>query len=708
MTSDMNKEGSPMKSRKNRLAVEKSPYLLQHVDNPVDWYPWGEEAFEKAKAENKPIFLSIGYSTCHWCHVMAHESFEDPEVANLMNDTFVSVKVDREERPDIDNIYMAAARLSTGSGGWPLTVIMTPDKKPFLTATYIPKENRYGTMGMLELIPKIREIWSKQREEVIQSADQFVEALHKTDQYISGDAPGERALESAFEQFEITFDSRFGGFGKSPKFPSPHNLMFLLRYWKRKNSPKALEMVEKTLTEMRKGGIYDHLGYGFHRYATDQQWLLPHFEKMLYDQALLAMVYLETCQATGKEEYADTASEIFEYVLRDMTAPNGGFYSAEDADSEGEEGKFYIWRVDEIKRILGEKDSGIFAKVYGLEDDGNFEEQGAGRKTGDNIIHLENSWAQLADQMNLGERELKQKMLKSRKKLFEIRENRVHPHKDDKILSDWNGLMIASLAMGGRILGEAKFKDAARKAADFMLSDMRDDNGRLYHRYREGEAGISANLDDYAFLIWGLIELYHASFEIKYLKAALELNDVMLGQFWDHDSGGLFFSGDDTNDLILRLKEGFDGAAPSGNSVAAYNLLRLSRITADPEIEKKSSEICSLFSSEIRREPSGFAMLLNAVDFGIGPSYEIVIAGEEKAEDTGKMLDALNSSFIPNKVVIFRPPENNPQIAEIAKYTLNQRPLDGKATAYVCTDFACKSPTVNIDEMLQLIDQKPG
>jgi len=678
----------------NRLSAEKSPYLLQHADNPVDWYPWGDEAFEKAKSENKPIFLSIGYSTCHWCHVMEHESFEDPEVARLMNDAFVCIKVDREERPDIDNIYMTASRLATGGGGWPLSVIITPDKKPFFTATYIPRESVYGKMGMLELIPRIKELWISQRDEILQSADQFAEALRKNAQYEGGDVLSERILHSAFEQFEASYDSRFGGFGQAPKFPSPHNLMFLLRYWKRSGNSKALEMVEKTLSEMRRGGIYDHIGYGFHRYSTDPQWLLPHFEKMLYDQALLAMAYLEACQATGNDEYARTAREVFEYVMRDMTDPGGGFYSAEDADSEGEEGKFYVWNIEEIKELLGEREAELFIELYGIEEDGNYEEQAGGGKTGHSILHLKKSWREHASELNLTENDIDTIMEAARMKLFVRREKRIHPQKDDKVLTDWNGLMIAAFAMGGRILNEPRYEDAARKGADFILKNMRDSKGDLLHRYRQGESGIRAHLDDYAFFIWGLIELYQTGFEIKYLKAALELNDDMLKLFRDSDHGGLFYRGADSDDLIVRQKEIYDGATPSGNSVAAYNLLRLARIIADAEMEKISSEIFKLFSSEVKRVPSGFTMLLNAFDFLSGPSYEIVVSGKEGADDTAEMLRTINPKFIPNKIVVFRPDVKSPEITRLAAFTKDQKPIDGMATAYVCRDYSCDLPTI--------------
>lgn len=691
-----------MTARKNRLSKEKSPYLLQHADNPIDWYPWSEEAFEKAKSENKPIFLSIGYSTCHRCHVMEHESFKDDEVAGLMNESFVCIKVDREERPDIDNVYMTAARLATGGGGWPLTIIMTPDKKPFFTATYVPKDNRYGNMGMLELIPRISELWTQHKDDILQSADQFVEALKKNAHHKAGETPNERTLESAFDQFNITFDARFGGFGQAPKFPSPHNLMFLLRYWKRTNNPRALEMVEKTLTEMRKGGVYDHVGYGFHRYSTDSQWLLPHFEKMLYDQAMLAIAYLEAYQATRKEAYARTAREIFEYVLRDMTDPGGGFYSAEDADSEGEEGKFYVWSIEEIREILGE-DAELFNKVYGIEENGNFIEQASGRTTGDNIVHMQKSWEDLAAELNLDKADLRAKMESARKKLFEVREKRIHPHKDDKILVDWNGLMIAALSIGARIPGDATYEKAASNAADFILTKMRDSQGTLLHRFRNGEAAIAANLDDYAFFVWGLLELYETGFDIKYLKAAIELNSEMLELFLDKETGGLFMSRE-SDDLIVRQKEAYDGAIPSGNSVAAYNLLRIARITTRAELEKISGEITSLFSSEINRAPSGFAMMLCAVDFALGPSSEIVISGKEGADDTVEMLRALNSVFIPRKVLIFRPEGEMPEISRIAEYTKDQNTIDGKATAYVCRNFSCDLPTTDPDEMMRLIE----
>ncbi len=693
----------------NRLVNEKSPYLLQHADNPVDWYPWGEEAFEKARKEDKPILLSIGYSTCHWCHVMEHESFEDPEVARLMNETFVSIKVDREERPDIDNIYMTVCQMISKSGcGWPLNVIMTPDNKPFYVATYIPKENRFGRVGMMELIPQVKELWNTKRGDVIKSADQITDVLKQGVQFSSnlkGEGLDETSLKEAFTELEGSFDSKNGGFGTAPKFPTPHNFLFLLRYWKRSGDVRALNIVEKSLQSMRMGGIYDHVGFGFHRYSTDQNWLVPHFEKMLYDQAMLAMAYVEVYQATGKKEYAKTADEIFTYVLRDMTDSSGGFYSAEDADSEGEEGKFYFWTKDEIQEVLGEGQSQLILKVFNVIDGGNFSGEATGRNAGSNILNIPHSLSEIASSQNISEDELVLRLDEARTKLFEVREKRIHPHKDDKILTNWNGLMIAALAKGAQVLNESKYIDAAKKSANFILENMRDKNGRLLHRYRDGDAGIKANADDYAFFIWGLIELYEASFDVRYLQTALELKKEMINHFWDIKNGGFYFTSDDGDDLIVRQKEINDGAIPSGNSVAMLNMLRLGRITADTDLEEKASMINGVFSKLIGRYPSAFTQFLVGLDFGIGPSYEVIIAGNSGAEDTGAMIKALRMRFVPNKIVLFRPTDKDAtKIATIAEYTTNHLSIGGKATAYVCLNYECKLPTTEIDKMLELLN----
>ena len=698
-------------ARPNRLVHEKSPYLLQHADNPVDWYPWGNEAFEKARKEDKPILLSIGYSTCHWCHVMEHESFEDPEVASLMNETFVSIKVDREERPDIDNIYMAVCQMiSKGNCGWPLNIIMTPDRKPFFAATYIPREARFGRAGMLDLIPRVKEIWTTQRDEVMKSANQITSALQQglgSSERLTGEELAESTLEKAYRQLEDNFDSINGGMGTAPKFPTPHNYLFLLRYWKRTGNEHALAIVKKSLQSMRLGGIYDHVGFGFHRYSTDPNWIVPHFEKMLYDQAMLAMAYIEAYQATGKKDYEQTAREIFTYVLRDMTDPSGGFYSAEDADSEGEEGKFYLWSEREIKQVLGKDDAEFFIKVFNVDEKGNFGEEATGRKTGDNILHLKKPVAEIALSLNIPEEELDKKIQSAREKLFTVREKRVHPHKDDKVLTDWNGLMIAALAKGAQAFNDPDYSVAAGRAVDFILKNLRDKNGKLLHRYRDGESGIRANLTDYAFLVWGLTELYEATFDVKYLETALELNSELIKNFWDEANGGFYFTSNDDEELLVRQKEINDGAMPSGNSVAMLNLVRLGRITANSDLEQKAAKIGEVFSKIVKQYPSAFTQLLVALDFGIGPSYEVVIAGDSKAEDTRVMLEALRKQFLPNKVVLFRATENNAaDISHFAEYAKNHSSLNGKATAYVCLNYECRLPTTDVRKMLDLLNAK--
>jgi uncharacterized protein YyaL (SSP411 family) len=688
----------------NRLINELSPYLRQHAHNSVDWYPWGTEAFERAQSEDKPIFLSIGYSTCHWCHVMAHESFEDPEVARLMNEAFVSIKVDREERPDIDSVYMSICHLMTGGGGWPLTIIMTPDKRPFFAATYIPRAGRFGLIGMMELIPGVRELWASRRGEALNVSGRIATLLQQTSQGMPGAELNETTLELAYEQLAKLFDGRHGGFSNAPKFPTPHNLLFLLRYWKRTGDSAALDMVEKTLQAMRRGGIYDHVGFGLHRYATDSQWLVPHFEKMLYDQAMSAMAYTEAYQATGKGDYGKTAREIFTYVLRDMTAPEGGFYSAEDADSEGEEGKFYLWTQEEVFRLFGDEERDFVARVFNIEKDGNFAEQRTGRKSGVNILHVTKSLEELASDLILSRSDLESHLEAIRQKLFAYREKRVHPMKDDKILTDWNGLMIAALAKGAQYFDEPEYAEAARHAADFLVGNMRKTDGRLWHRYRDGQAGVQANLDDYAFLVWGLVELYEAVFAVKYLRVAVELTEDMLRHFWDGDTGGLYLTPEDGESLLVRKKEIHDGAIPSGNSVAMLNLLRLGRMTATPDWEEKAAAVGRAFSQSVKQSPSAHSQLMVALNFGVGPSYEVVIAGNAQAEDTSTMVKALRTRFLPNKVVLLNPDEqDSPEMSQLAAFTRNQTSIEGKATAYVCLNYNCKSPTTDVNKMLELL-----
>jgi hypothetical protein len=693
-----------MTRKHNRLIFQKSPYLLQHAENPVDWYPWSEETFEKAKKENKPVFLSIGYSTCHWCHVMAHESFEDPKVAKLMNETFVSVKVDREERPDIDGVYMTVCQMMTGSGGWPLTIIMTPSKEPFFAATYIPKETRYGRVGMLTLIPRIKELWSTRQSDVMSSATKFTASLQNTVLEAPGEALNESLLHLAHEQLTKRFDEHHGGFGNAPKFPTPHNILFLLRYWKRTGNEKALKMAERTLQSMRRGGIYDHVGFGFHRYSTDSRWLVPHFEKMLYDQALLAIAYIEAYQATGNKEYAQIAREIFTYVLRDMTSPEGGFYSAEDADSEGEEGKFYTWTNDEIQSTLPGKEANLALKLFNISEEGNFVDKVDGSKSGPNILHTTKSIDELASNLSMSILDLRAQIEEIREKLFAYRERRTHPYKDDKILTDWNGLMIAALAKGAQVFNEPEYSIAATHAADFILKSARTADGRLLHRYRDGEAALTASVDDYAFLIYGLLELYEATFDINNLKTALELNEYLIWHFWDHENGGFYFTADDGEKLLVRQKEIYDGAVPSGNSVAMLNLLRLGRITASARLEEKAAKIGQAFHTNVSELASAYTQLMVAFDFAIGPSYEVVIAGDSQASDTKQMLNTLQRIFVPNKIVILHPTGQKPSlIDDIVPFIKNYTSKNGKANAYVCLNYNCQLPTNDVGSVLKLL-----
>ena len=687
----------------NRLIHEQSPYLLQHASNPVDWYPWGDEAFERARKLDRPVFLSIGYSTCHWCHVMEHESFEDPEVAALLNDSFVCIKVDREERPDIDAVHMAVAQVMTGSGGWPLTVVLTPERRPFFAGTYIPKHGVYGRPGMMQLLPAIDRAWRDDREGVLASAEKITGFLQQMNDVGEGTPLEPSVLDLAQQNLSRNFDPTFGGFGSAPKFPSPHQLSFLLRRWARTGDPAALEMVETTLRGMRRGGLFDHLGYGFHRYSTDARWLVPHFEKMLYDQAMLALAYLEAYQATGDGFYAETAREVFTYVLRDMTSPEGGFYSAEDADSEGVEGLFYVWTADELRDVLGEEAAGSFSTVYGVTEAGNFAVEATGHRSGLNILHHPRPLAEVARREGLAVGELERTLGEARRKLLERRDQRIRPLRDDKVLTDWNGLMIAALARGAVVLVEPEYADAAARAADFCLTELRDDRGRLLKRYRGGQAGLPAHLDDHAFLAWGLLELYEATFEARYLGEAISLSDDMLEHFAD-DDGGFFLTADDGEELLVRTREAYDGAIPSGNSVAASNLARLARITGDARYAQAADGVLRSFSRSVERAPEHFAALLTAADFAAGPSHEVVIAGERGDASTEAMLTALREPFLPHKVVLFRDGSlDEPPVSRFAPFTGAQRPVDGEATAYVCREQACEAPTTDVSRMLSLL-----
>ena len=690
-------------NKPNKLINEKSPYLLQHAYNPVNWFPWGDEAFEIANSEDKPIFLSIGYSTCHWCHVMEKESFEDDEVAKLMNDAFVSIKVDREERPDIDGIYMSVCQMITGSGGWPLTIVMTPDKKPFFTGTYFPKQNRFNRIGMMELIPRLKEIWITKKDEVIKSANEIASSLNNQNLISDTTVIDKSVLDKAYDELSKRYDETNGGFGSAPKFPSPHNLLFMLRYWKSRNQPKALEMVEKTLTEMRHGGIYDHIGFGFARYSTDQNWLVPHFEKMLYDQAMLVMAYTETYLVTKNNFYKETAQEILEYVLRDMTHPEGGFYSAEDADSEGEEGKFYLWDADELRNVLDKKESDFAIRVFSIADDGNWIDESKGMMPGTNILHLNKSTTELANEFNLSEDDFKRKLESVRKKIFLYREKRIHPHKDDKVLTDWNGLMISALARASQAFGDDRYSEVAIKSYSFIEKYLTEKDGRLIHRFRDGESGLPAHIDDYAFMINAAIDLYETTFEIEYLKRAIKLNDILMKEFWDEQSGGFYFTSSTSEELIARQKDVYDGAVPSGNSVALLNLIRLSRFTSNIYFEKKAYVIVKYFSGYVSKSPSAFCMFMCGLDFLFSASTEVVIVSDNKDNLGIKGINLIRSVFNPNKVVILKFDNTTTDYSELLSFTNYMKMKDNNTTFYVCRDYTCNQPVNSLIELEKLL-----
>ncbi|HPM25814.1 MAG TPA: thioredoxin domain-containing protein [Methanothrix sp.] len=699
MAKDPNQSKSPsaLSGPANRLISETSPYLLQHAHNPVDWYPWSEEAFQAAAREDRPVFLSVGYSTCHWCHVMARESFQDPEVADLLNRTFICIKVDREERPDIDQIYMKAALAMTGRGGWPLSIIMTADKKPFFAATYIPKRGSFGQAGMMEIIPRIGELWRENRDELLRSADQILDHLKQAAVVPSpeDEALDESLLKRGYDALASIYDPQNGGFGGAPKFPAPHNLLFLLRYWKRSKDAFALQMVEETLQAMSMGGVFDHLGGGFHRYSTDAGWRIPHFEKMLYDQATMAMAYTEAYQATGKKEYARTVQEILGYVLRDMTSQQGGFFSAEDADSEGEEGAYYLWGAEELKEVLEKEDLRLLIRLFDIYESGNFE-------TGRNILIARSTFKDAASVLGVSEGDLWRRWEGIRERLLSVREKRVHPQKDDKILADWNGLMISALAKAAQALNRPDYANAAARAADFILNEMKTEDGRLLHSYREGSA-ISGCLDDYAFLVWGLIDLYETLFEIKYLRAAAKLTRAMIEHFWDNGKGGLFFSPDDASDLPLREKAFRDGAIPSGNSAAMLDLLRLSHLTGQPEWENKAWQLARASGASAAGQTLGYTMLLSSLDYGLGPAIQIALVGKKEDEDAVEMLKVIRERFLPSKSVLLSQGEDTAEMAEFARGLAK---IEGKSAAYVCSGKSCRPPVTSPRELMLMLGEQ--
>lgn len=674
----------------NRLIFEKSPYLLQHAENPLDWYPWGDEAFDRARRENKPVFLSIGYSTCHWCHVMAHESFEDQETAELINRHFISIKVDREERPDIDNTYMTVCQMMTGSGGWPLTLLLTPERKPFFAATYLPKTSRGGMMGLRELAAKVAELWHSERRRIEQTGEQISASLLKLEQTTHQPAElTEQPLHAARHHFVQAFDRRHGGFGQAPKFPTPHNLSLLLRIAQRFQDEQAKLMALQTLQAIRLGGIFDQIGFGLHRYSVDERWLVPHFEKMLYDQALAAMAYLDARQACGEHFYEQVAREILDYLLRDLRHAEGGFYCGEDADSEGEEGTFYLWTVEEIKDILGEKDGGLFCRVYGISDKGNFE--------GRNIPHLAADLAETARALGLPAEEFAEILGRSRQQLLTARNRRIRPHRDDKILTGWNGLAVAALARGGALLEEPALITQAARTVDFIQQRLRSDQGRLLRRYRTGEAAIPGFLEDYSFLVFGLIELYQASFESRHLAAALSLNQEMLRLFSD-DQGSLYDTGADAEAIITRGHSHYDGALPAAGSIAVFNLLRLARLSGDPSLEERGEQLLARLLPAASQNPMAYSQLLMALDYALGPREEVVIALPHAEADPTEMLRVLRKTLRPRTLVLLKRPKDH-ELESLAVSVHGKKAADQQVTAWLCRNQSCHAPIVSAEEL---------
>ncbi|MBF0524911.1 MAG: thioredoxin domain-containing protein [Deltaproteobacteria bacterium] len=678
----------------NQLAHEKSPYLLQHADNPVDWYPWSDSAFEKARQENKPVFLSIGYATCHWCHVMAHESFEDIDVANYLNKNFVSVKVDREERPDVDQIYMFVCQALTGRGGWPLTVFLTPDQKPFYAGTYFPKLSRMGMPGFLDVLAQINNVWRKEPNRVLQSCEAINQAVNQPVKDLG--APPDMdisVLNRAYDQLTTAFDPQQGGFSQAPKFPTPHHMTFLLRRHDRDKMPSALKMVEKTLQAMRHGGIFDQIGLGFHRYSVDEKWLVPHFEKMLYDQALLAMAYVEAYQVTGDQTYARVAREIFTYVIRDMTDPEGGFYSAEDADTLGREGLFYVWRPEEVQAVLGQEEAGLYCRFYDITSAGNFEE-------GDSIPNMPIPALEFARLSGISPTELESRLEAAREKLFAARDKRVHPLKDDKIITSWNGLMIAALAKGAQALGDKSYAAAAGRAADFIKKNLMTPDGGLRRRYRLGDAASPGYLDDYAFLAWGLIELYEATLEVGHLEEALAITQQMMDLFWDEAGGGLTLSGKNNETLISKVKDVYDGAVPSGNSVAALNLWRLGRMTGRVDLEETADKLTKIFAHQVAAHPMAYTQFLIALDAMLGPSCEVVLVGNLGDDTTRAMAEMIQRAWLPRKVFLHWDDRGqNRRLAELAPFLNSLQALNGRPTVYVCQGYACRNPITDLESL---------
>ena len=679
----------------NRLINETSPYLLQHAHNPVDWYPWSEEALAQAEQQDKPILLSIGYAACHWCHVMEHESFENEQIAAIMNEYFINIKVDREERPDLDEIYMNAVQMLTGQGGWPMTMFLTPDLKPFYGGTYFPPDNRYGRPGFPRVLLGVAEAYRERRDAVGEQAEQIIGNLN---QLAAMEGHGHQLttdmLDRAYQDYLSRFDHHEGGFGSAPKFPPSMGLSLLLRHWHRTGNANALNMVEVTLEKMARGGMYDQLGGGFHRYSVDERWLVPHFEKMLYDNALLSVTYLEAYQATGKAFYRQVVTETLDYVLAEMyDAEKGGFYSTQDADSEGVEGKFFVWELDEVEGLLGEEKAKIFCEFYDITEPGNFEHK--------NILHVQTPAELFAKKLSMDLGELEDILAEGKRKLFEVREERIKPGLDDKILTSWNGLMIRSMAMGYQILGDERYREAAEKSAKFILSELSQDDGLLLRTHRAGKSHLNAYLEDYSYFVAGLINLYEATFAVEWLKEAERLNQIMIEQFWDETKGSFFFTSKNHETLIVRSKTGYDGATPAGVSMAIHNLLRLDKLLNRPDFREKVETTLDVYYHQIEHSPSGSAQMLCELDFLLSTPKEIAIAGYWENEDTQAALAAVHNRYVPNKVIALA--GDGEDVSDLVPLLEGKTRVDGKATIYVCENYTCQAPTTDVEELAELL-----
>lgn len=677
----------------NRLIHETSPYLMQHAHNPVDWYPWSDEAFSKAKAENKPVLLSIGYSACHWCHVMERESFENEDIAKLMNELFINIKVDREERPDVDEIYMNAVQMLTGRGGWPMTMFLTPDREPFYGGTYFPPEDRHGMPGFPRILMGVAQAYRQKPEDVRRSVEQILAALQRMSRSQDSQQPlAPDMIKQAAEQIASAYDADHGGLGRAPKFPNPGVYELFLRHSYHSKDQSYLEMVTHTLTKMAEGGIYDHLGGGFHRYSVDEKWLVPHFEKMLYDNAQLVRILAQLYRATGDALFKQVMEETLAYLLREMLHGEGGFYSTQDADSEGEEGKFFVWEPDEINQLLGAEQGEIFTRMYDVSDQGNFD--------GKNILHPILTVDHAAKLFKKNPGEIAALVGDAKQKLFSARESRVKPFRDEKIITAWNGLMLSGLAEASKIAPKPEYRAAADRTISLIFSKLFR-NGLLLHTYKDGVAKQPAFLDDYAFLGVGLLDLYEATFDRAALERALQLAEILIREFWDETDGGFFYTGHSHEPLISRAKPIFDASIPSGNAKAVELLLRLHHLTGNEEALSKAETVLRSYSQAMQSQPFGFAHMLCSLDFYLQQPKEVVIVGTLADPKTSAMLDAAHSTYSPNLTLQLVGPEQS--LEKVSPLLAGKTQMNGACTAYVCHNRTCSPPVTAPEELKSLL-----